>query len=91
MAMSNDDYVLGTHDAEITRLGIQHRVWRPHMLDAWMRAGMTSGSRVIDFGAGPWFGTLDAAEIVGPQGEVVAIERSTNFLDLPPNSSAGAL
>ncbi len=81
MAMSNDDYVLGTHDAEITRLGIQHRVWRPHMLDAWMRAGMTSGSRVIDFGAGPGFATLDAAEIVGPQGEVVAIERSTNFLE----------
>jgi ubiquinone/menaquinone biosynthesis C-methylase UbiE len=78
--MSKHDYVLGTHEAEIARLGIQHRVWRPHMLGAWMRAGMTSASRVIDIGAGPAFATLDAAEIVGPRGEVVAIERSPNFL-----------
>jgi hypothetical protein len=46
--MSNtNDYVLGTHDGEISRLGLQHRVWRPHMLDAWMRAGMTTRSRVV--------------------------------------------
>ena len=35
------DYVLGTHDEEIARLGIQHQVWRPYMLDAWSRAGIT--------------------------------------------------
>ena len=29
------DYVLGIHDEEIARLGIQHQVWRSHMLDAW--------------------------------------------------------
>lgn len=77
----DDDYVLGTHDTEIARLDLQHRVWRPYMLDAWMSAGMTSGSRVIDFGAGPGFAALDAAEIVGPRGEVVAIDRSHHFLE----------
>src|ERR1700685_1425157 len=46
--LRTNDYVLGTHDGEISRLGLQHRVWRPHMLDAWMRAGMTTGSRVVD-------------------------------------------
>ncbi|MGA2710390.1 MAG: class I SAM-dependent methyltransferase [Steroidobacteraceae bacterium] len=75
-----DDYVLGTHDVEIARLGLQHQVWRGHMLQAWMRAGMTRGSRVIDFGAGPGFASFDAAEIVGPHGGVVAIERSQHFL-----------
>ena len=79
--MTTDDYVLGTHDAEIARLGLQHRVWRPYMLDAWISARMTSGSRVIDFGAGPGFAALDAAEIVGPRGEVLAIERSHQFLE----------
>ena len=74
------DYVLGTHDGEIARLGLQHRVWRPHMLDAWMRAGMTSGSTVIDFGSGPGYASLDAAEIVGPHGAVVGVERSAHFL-----------
>jgi ubiquinone/menaquinone biosynthesis C-methylase UbiE len=74
------DYVLGTHDEEIARLGIQHQVWRPHMLDAWARAGMTRGSRVVDFGAGPGYATCHAAEIVGPRGHVTAVERSPHFL-----------
>jgi SAM-dependent methyltransferase len=77
---TTNDYVLGTHDAEISRLGLQHQVWRPHMLDAWTRAGMTRGSKVIDIGAGPGYATLDAAEIVGSGGEVVAVERSPHFL-----------
>jgi len=77
---TTNDYVLGTHDAEIARLGLQHQVWRPHMLDAWIRAGMTRGSKVIDVGAGPGYATFDAAEIVGPSGEVVAVERSPHFL-----------
>jgi ubiquinone/menaquinone biosynthesis C-methylase UbiE len=74
------DYVLGTHDEEIERLGLQHRVWQPLMLDAWTRAGMTRGSRIVDFGAGPGYASLDAADIVGSQGEVTAIERSQHFL-----------
>jgi precorrin-6B methylase 2 len=75
------DYVLTTHDEEIARLGIQHQVWRSHMLDAWARAGITRGSRVVDFGAGPGYATCDAAEIVGPRGQVTAIERSPHFLE----------
>ncbi len=77
--MTDSDYVLGTHDAEIERLGLQHRVWRPYALDAWRRAGISVGHRVIDFGAGPGFATLDLAGIVGPAGEVIALERSGRF------------
>jgi len=78
--MTEQAYVLGTHDAEIERLGLQHRVWRPYALDAWRRAGITGGQRVIDFGAGPGFATTDLAEIVGPDGHVFALERSERFL-----------
>jgi SAM-dependent methyltransferase len=74
------DYVLGTHEEEISRLGLQHRVWRPVMLDCWQRAGITVGSRVLDLGAGPGYATADLAEIVGPKGAVVAVERSSNFV-----------
>src|SRR6202453_5155250 len=80
------DYVLGTHQAEITRLGLQHQVWRPYVLDAWARAGMTRGSNVIDFGAGPAHATIDAADIVGPGGTVVALERAPHFLDFARQS-----
>ena len=75
------DYVLGTHDEELARLGLQHRVWRPVVLDCWRKAGITVGSRVLDVGAGPGFATIDLAEIVGQAGQVVALERSNNFVN----------
>ncbi len=75
------DYVLGTHDEELARLGLQHAVWRPRATDAWRRAGFTAGQTLIDLGCGPGYATLDLAEIVGPTGRVVAIDRSRRFLD----------
>jgi len=49
-------------------------------LDCWQRAGITVGKRVLDVGAGPGYATVDLAEIVGPAGQVVALERSENFI-----------
>ena len=73
-------YVIGTHDAEIERLGVQHRVWRASVLDFWRQGGITTGQSVLDVGAGPGYATLDLAEIVGRTGKVIAIERSHRFL-----------
>src|ERR1041384_1428643 len=78
--MNDRDYVLGTHNDEIDRLGLQHLVWRPWMFAAWRRARITRGSRVLDIGAGPGFATADLAEVVGPQGEVLGLERSGRFV-----------
>jgi len=75
------DYILGTHDDEIARLGLQHRVWRPRASDAWRRAGFTAGQTLLDVGCGPGFATIDLAEIVGDEGKVVAVDRSRRFLD----------
>jgi SAM-dependent methyltransferase len=75
------DYVLGTHDDEIARLGLQHDVWRPRAYAAWQRAGFTIGQTVLDVGCGPGYATLDLAELVGPTGHVIAIDRSRRFLD----------
>ena len=75
------DYVLGTHDAEIQRLGLQHRVWRPRATQAWKRAGFTVGQTLLDIGCGPGYAAVDLAEIAGPAGRVVAMDRSRRFLD----------
>lgn len=74
-------YFLGTHDEELERLGIQHGVWRPTVLECWRRAGIGPGSKVLDVGAGPGFAAADLAEIVGPAGRVVAVERSKRFVE----------
>src|SRR5882762_11857841 len=80
------DYVLGTHDEELARLGLQHRVWRSVVLACWQRAGITVGKRVLDLGAGPGYATVDLAEIVGPRGSVVAVERSNKFVGAMQNA-----
>jgi ubiquinone/menaquinone biosynthesis C-methylase UbiE len=75
-------YVIGTHDAEITRLGLQHRVWRPSVLQFWNEAGITVGQTIMDVGTGPGYAAADLAEIVGQSGRVIAIDRSRRFLDV---------
>jgi len=82
------DYVLGTHDEELLRLGLQHRVWRPKMLEAWIAAGITSGSRVLDLGCGPGYASFDLSEIVGSGGSVLGVERSARFVSFAREESA---
>ncbi|MGH8442569.1 MAG: SAM-dependent methyltransferase, partial [Nevskiaceae bacterium] len=61
MSAAERDYVLGTHDEEIARLGLQHELWRPRMLAGWDRAGFKEGMRIVDVGAGPGYATVDLA------------------------------
>jgi SAM-dependent methyltransferase len=81
LAMSTEQaYVLGTHDEEIARLGLQHAAWRPRVLAAWKRAEIGPGQTVLDVGCGPGYAALDLANIVGPPGRVVALDKSERFL-----------
>lgn len=79
--MAEKDYLLGTHDDEIRRLGLQHRVWRSHAAGTWSRAGFREGQTIVDLGCGPGFASVELAEIVGPSGRVVAIDRSRRFIE----------
>lgn len=79
--MSDGDYLLGTEDVEVQRLGLQHRVWRDEMLTGFRTAGFGPGQTIIDVGAGPGHATADIADLVGPSGKVVAFERAPHFLD----------
>jgi SAM-dependent methyltransferase len=74
-------YVWGTHEAERVRLGLQHRVWRGAAADLWERARFGPGDTLLDVGAGPGYATHDLAELVGPQGTVIAVENSPSFVE----------
>jgi ubiquinone/menaquinone biosynthesis C-methylase UbiE len=44
-------------------------------------AGLVAGMTVVDYGAGPGFFALPAAEIVGPSGRVVAVDVEAKMRD----------
>lgn len=79
--LDQDDYIIGTDDAEVKRLGLQHSLWREAALGAWRRAGIRPGMTVLDLGCGPGYASFDLATLVGPEGKVVAIDQSAHFLD----------
>jgi ubiquinone/menaquinone biosynthesis C-methylase UbiE len=81
IAPREKDYVLGTADDEIQRLKLQHVVWRPEATAAWQKAKFRRGHKLLDVGCGPGHATMDLVDIVGPQGEIVAIDQSQRFLD----------
>jgi SAM-dependent methyltransferase len=81
VSQKEQDYVLGTHQEELERLGLQHRAWQPTVLECWRQAGISRGSRVLDVGAGPGYAAVDLAEMVGAGGQVIAVERSRRFVE----------
>lgn len=74
------EYVLGTGDEESDRLGLQNRLWSASAHLLWERAGLKRGMTVLDVGCGPGHGSIDLAEIVGPDGRIVAVDESPLFL-----------
>jgi len=75
-----EGYVLGTHSQERERLRRQHELWLPAAREAWTRAGLGPGMRVLDLGAGPGDCSLELARAVGPSGRVLALEQSVAYV-----------
>jgi ubiquinone/menaquinone biosynthesis C-methylase UbiE len=83
--MSSDnqqaDYHLGNTDAEHERLIRQAIRLAPITERFFREAGIGSGQRVIDLGAGVGDVAMLVARIVGPTGKVVAIERDARTIN----------
>jgi SAM-dependent methyltransferase len=77
---AREEYLLGSEDEELQRLGFQHRVWAEQAHALWRRARFGYGETILDLGCGPGFTTIDLAHLVGPQGRVVALDGSRRFL-----------
>src|SRR5579862_7013949 len=69
-------YFLGHSDFEIERLAVQNAFYRDTTQAALRRAGLAPGMRVLDIGCGGGDVSLMAAELVGPAGFVLGIDRS---------------
>jgi len=75
------EYALGTHDAEIVRLGLQHKLWSESAFAIWERAGIRPGLTVLDIGCGPGYTSYDLAGVVTSKGKVIAVDESPRFID----------
>jgi len=82
MTVSEDNYVLGHSEEEIRRLQTQAAILRPISERLLRRAGIQSGMRVLDLGTGAGDLAMLAAELVGPTGSVIGIDRSPQALSI---------
>jgi ubiquinone/menaquinone biosynthesis C-methylase UbiE len=75
--MPNDvPYILGHSEAELRRLELQAAILQPITRRLLTEAGLRPGMRVLDIGCGTGDVSLLAAELAGPAGAVVGIDRS---------------
>jgi SAM-dependent methyltransferase len=74
-------YVLGHSEAELRRLKAQARELDPVSRRFVAEAGIGPGMRVLDVGTGAGDTALLLADVVGPQGEVVGVDRSASGLE----------
>ena len=82
-------YMLGTSDAELERLGYQHQVWSTETIRLWRAAGFGRGQKLLDLGCGPGFATADLAHLVGPCGHLFAVDQSRKFLEVLQRRTSG--
>lgn len=73
------EYVLGTDDAELARLGLQQEVWGAVTARFLDRCDLRAGARVLDVGCGPGFVLGELRRRVGEAGEVVGLDASPRW------------
>jgi len=77
------NYVLGQSDHEYERLMFQARILRPYTEKFFRAAGLAPGMRVLDVGSGMGDVSLLSADIVGPGGRVLGIDRTSPLSTTP--------
>jgi len=80
MTVMEHNYILGHSEAEIRRLQTQAAILRPITERLLRCAGIQPGMRVVDLGSGAGDVAMLAAELVGPSGSVVGIDRNPQVL-----------
>jgi SAM-dependent methyltransferase len=87
---SNVPYILGHSDAELRRLMLQAAILNPTTRRLLQEIGLQPGMRVLDIGCGTGDVSLLLAEMVGPTGSVVGIDRSPTALALARDRARAA-
>ena len=84
------DYVLGHSESELQRLIMQARFFGDLTREVLLRAGVTSGMRILDAGCGAGDVSFLAASIVGPSGSVHGVDKSPDAIALATQRASSA-
>jgi ubiquinone/menaquinone biosynthesis C-methylase UbiE len=71
-----NEYALGHSDRELDRLSMQAQMFEPFTRQLFREAGLGSGMRVLDVGCGGGDVAFLAAELIGPAGTVLGVDRT---------------
>ena len=74
-AARQSDYAFGHSKHELERLGYQAQIFAPFTRQLFEQAGICPGMRILDVGSGAGDVAFLAAELVGPNGKVVGVDR----------------
>ena len=74
------DYVLGNDQEELSRLKLQHDLWKPELTGLWEKSNIKAAKHILDLGCGPGFTSLDLMNYVGHPCEMTSVDISENFL-----------
>lgn len=75
------EYALGHSSRELDRLSFQGTVLAPYTRAFFKEAGLKPGMRVLDVGSGSGDVSFLAAELVGPKGCVLGVDRSPEAVE----------
>lgn len=76
------EYVLRERDAaEIHRLEFQHQVWKDTSDKAIALAKLEEDDFILDLGSGPGYLSFDLRKQLAPEGKLLCIDNSDQFLD----------
>jgi len=74
-------YALGHSEQELQRLSRQGQALGPFTDQLFEQAGISRGMRVLDVGCGSGDVAFLAADLVGPEGKVVGVDRERRAID----------
>jgi SAM-dependent methyltransferase len=83
------EYALGHSSRELDRLSFQGTVLAPYTRQLLIEGGLTAGMHVLDVGSGSGDVSFLAAELVGPRGRVLGVDRSPEAVERATTRALG--